>query len=154
MILSIPANFPMRLTKFTDFGLRALMRIASEPDQAHSTADIAKEFGISRNHLTKAVATLATAGVIETRRGVGGGAVLAHPAESLRLGDIVAVLERRSVMVECFAEDGGACIITPACRLKGILAGAKQSFLADLNRFSLADCALPPRKDHRLGDQR
>ena len=31
----------MRLTSFTDFGLRALMRMASEPDRAFSTADLA-----------------------------------------------------------------------------------------------------------------
>ncbi|WP_422368574.1 Rrf2 family transcriptional regulator [Pelagibius sp.] len=135
----------MRLTSFTDFGLRALMRMAGEPDRTHSTAEIAAEFGISRNHLTKVMAALAAAGFVETRRGTGGGAVLGRPAERLRLGDIVAVLERGAVLVECFAEDGGACIITPTCRLKGILAGAEARFIADLNRYSLADCALPPK---------
>lgn len=135
----------MRLTSFTDFGLRALMRIASEPDRVHSTAEIAAEFRISRNHLTKAMAALAAAGFVETRRGTGGGAVLGQPAESLRLGDVVAVLERGAALVECFAKDGGACVITPTCRLKGMLAGAEARFIAELNRYSLADCALPPR---------
>lgn len=144
----------MRLTSFTDFGLRALMRIASDPDRPHSAAELAAEFGISRNHLTKAMGALATAGFIETRRGTGGGATLAGPAESMRLGDIVAVLERRSALVECLAEDGGVCVITPVCRLKGILAGAKSRFIEDLNRFSLADCALPPGREGRHGDQR
>lgn len=49
----------MRLTSFTDLGLRALMRLASAPDRAFSTADLADEFALSRNHLTKIVATLA-----------------------------------------------------------------------------------------------
>ena len=136
----------MRLTSFTDFGLRALMRLASAPDRVHSTAAIATEFGISRNHLTKAMAALAAAGFVETRRGSGGGAVLARPAESLRLGDVVAALERGTALVECFAADGGACVITPICRLKGILSGAEARFVQDLNRYSLADCALPPRE--------
>ena len=126
------------------------MRLASAPDQIHSTAAIAAEFDISRNHLTKAMAALAVAGFIETRRGSGGGAVLARPAESLRLGDVVAALERGTALVECFAADGGACVITPICRLKSILRGAEGRFIEDLNRYSLADCALPPREE--LGD--
>ena len=133
----------MRLTSFTDFGLRALMRMAAEPDRSHSAAEIAAEFGISRNHLTKAIAALAAAGVVETRRGTGGGAMLARPPERLRLGDIVAVLERGSALVECFSPDGGACVVTPVCRLRGLLADARARFLDDLNRHTLADCALP-----------
>lgn len=133
----------MRLTSFTDFGLRALMRMAGEPDRAHSTAEIAAEFGISRHHLTKAVQALAAAGFVETRRGTGGGAVLASAPEQLRLGDIVAVLERQSALVECFQADGGACVITPSCRLKGILADARSRFLDEMNAHTLADCALP-----------
>lgn len=136
----------MRLTSFTDFGLRALMRMASDPDRPYSTAEIAEEFGISRNHLTKAMGALANAGFIETRRGKGGGAVLAEPASKMRLGDIVAVLEDRSVLVECFAADGGACVVTPVCRLKNILGGARTRFIADLNEYSLADCALPQKE--------
>ena len=154
LILIMGSTLPMRLTSFTDFGLRALMRIASQPGRVHSTAEIAAEFHISRNHLTKAMAALAAAGFVETRRGTGGGAVLGKPAESLRLGDVVAALARGAALVECLAEDGGTCVITPTCRLKGILAGAEARFIADLNRYSLVDCALPPRTESRHVDQR
>lgn len=143
----------MRLTSFTDFGLRALMRMAGEPDRTHSTAEIAAEFGISRHHLTKAVQALAAAGIVETRRGTGGGAVLASAPEQLRLGDIVAVLERKSALVECFQADGGACVITPSCRLKGILADARSRFLDEMNAHTLADCALPAGVSFGLPEQ-
>lgn len=143
----------MRLTSFTDFGLRALMRMAAEPGRIHSTAEIAEEFGISRNHLTKTMAALAAAGFVETRRGAGGGAFLARTAENMRLGDVVAALESGTALVECFSSDGGSCVITPHCRLKGILAGAEARFIDDLNRFSLADCALPPKKMTQHVDQ-
>ena len=62
----------MRLTSFTDYGLRALMRLASEPERGFSTADLASEFEISRNHLTKIMQRLARAGIVATRRGSGG----------------------------------------------------------------------------------
>ena len=63
----------MRLTAFTDFALRALMRLAGEPTRSFATSEIATEFGISRNHLAKVVRDLADGGFITTQRGVGGG---------------------------------------------------------------------------------
>ena len=70
----------MRLTSFTDFALRALMRLAGEPGRSFATNEIAAEFGISRNHLAKVVRDLADGGFITTQRGVGGGFTLARPA--------------------------------------------------------------------------
>ena len=63
------------------------------------------------------------------------------------------VLERGTALVDCFAKDGGACVITPTCRLKGILAGARSHFIEALNGYTLADCALPPVREARHGDQ-
>ena len=83
----------MHLTSFTDFGLRALMRLAGEPARAFTTEAMARELGISRHHLTKVVRNLATAGFVATRRGAGGGFHLARPAELITLGEIVRALE-------------------------------------------------------------
>ncbi|MCU9850442.1 Rrf2 family transcriptional regulator [Defluviimonas sp. WL0024] len=134
----------MRLTAFTDYGLRALMRMASEPDRAFSTAELADFFAVSRHHLTKIMATLATQGIVVTRRGAGGGAMLARPAPEIRLGDVVRILEQGQALVECFAPEGGNCTIRGCCRLRVRLRAAEEAFLAALNRSTLADCALPP----------
>nr|WP_306268652.1 Rrf2 family transcriptional regulator [Pararhizobium sp. IMCC3301] len=133
----------MRLTSFTDFGLRALMRMASAPDRAFSTAELAEEFALSRNHLTKIMAALAQAGIATTRRGAGGGAMLARSPDEIRLGDVVRILETGQPLVECFAASGGDCSITGCCRLKTRLQAAEIAFLADLDRSTLADVALP-----------
>jgi Rrf2 family transcriptional regulator, nitric oxide-sensitive transcriptional repressor len=135
----------MRLTSFTDYGLRALMRMASAPERGFSTAELADEFGISRNHLIKIVQRLARGGIVTTRRGSGGGAVLARPASEIRLGDIVRLLEEGQALVECFARCGGACPIDGKCGLKPRLRAAERAFLADLDRSTLADIALPRR---------
>lgn len=133
----------MRLTSFTDYGLRALMRIASDPARGFSTAELAAEFGLSRHHLTKIVQRLAQGGIVATRRGGGGGATLARPAREIALGTVVRLLEQDQALVECFAGDGGNCAITGACRLKARLRSAEQAFLRDLDRATLADIALP-----------
>jgi Rrf2 family nitric oxide-sensitive transcriptional repressor len=132
----------VRLTSFTDFGLRALMRMASAPDRAFSTAELAEEFRISRNHLTKIVQRLARGGIVATRRGGSGGARLALPAGEIRLGEVVRLLEVGQPLVECFAPSGGNCVLDGCCRLKGRLRSAEAAFLAELDRSTLADIAL------------
>ena len=134
----------MRLTSFTDYGLRMLMRMASAPERAFSTADLADEFGLSRNHLAKIMQHLSRAGLIETRRGGGGGAILARPASRIRLGDVVRLLEEGQPLVECMGPDGGACTLDGRCGLKARLRSAEAAFLAELDRSTLADIALKP----------
>ena len=133
----------MRLTAFTDYGLRMLMRMASMPDRAVSTAALAQEFGLSRHHLTKIMQHLAQGGIVATRRGGGGGAVLARPPGQIRLGEVVRLLEEGNALVSCFGPGGGDCTIIGCCRLKGRLRAAEAAFLADLDRSTLADIALP-----------
>jgi Rrf2 family transcriptional regulator, nitric oxide-sensitive transcriptional repressor len=140
----------MRLTAFTDYGLRALMRLAGEPSRVFTTEEIAREFSISRNHLTKVVRDLADAGFVSTQRGANGGFILAKPPERISVGDVVRSLEARHAIVECFRADGGGCVLTPRCRLKGRLKRAADVFLRELDKTSLAECAYPgPPPDGR-----
>ena len=133
----------MRLTSFTDYGLRMLMRLASAPERAFSTADLAEEFQLSRNHLTKIMQELGRAGLVQTRRGGGGGATLARAPEQIRLGDVVRLLEEGQAIVECLQPNGGDCTINGCCRLKTRLRVAEMAFIENLNRSTLADVALP-----------
>jgi Rrf2 family nitric oxide-sensitive transcriptional repressor len=134
----------MRLTSFTDYGLRMLMRMASTPERAFSTAELAEEFQLSRNHLAKIMQSLARAGFVDTRRGGGGGAVLSRPADQIRLGAVIRSLEEGQPLVECFDSGGNACTIDRCCRLKARLRSAEAAFLADLDRSTLAEVALAP----------
>lgn len=135
----------MRLTSFTDFALRALMRLAGEPARSFATGEIAAEFGISRNHLAKVVRDLADGGFISTQRGAGGGFMLARPAQSITLGEVVRTLEGPHALVECFRADGGDCALTPRCRLKARLAAAREAFMRELDATTLAECAYSAR---------
>ena len=133
----------MRLTSFTDYGLRMLMRMASAPDRAFSTAELADEFGLSRHHLTKIMQRLGQGGIVTTRRGGGGGATLARDPQDITVGAIVRLLEEGQPLVECFAATGGNCTLTGCCRLKARLRSGEAAFMADLDRSSLADISLP-----------
>lgn len=107
---------------------------------------MAEEFGLSRNHLAKIMQRLAQGGIVETRRGVNGGAVLRRGPAEIRIGDVVRLLEQGQSLVECFGPGGGDCSIDGCCRLKSRLRHAERLFITDLNRSTLADIALPERE--------
>jgi len=134
----------MRLTVFSDYTLRVLMYLALDRPRLATISDIAKAYGISENHLMKVVHQLARAGIVETVRGKGGGIRLARAPGEIRLGDIVRASEGGAPIVECLSGDLGACRITHACRLKGVLIEAFDALYASLDEHTLADLVEKP----------
>ena len=133
----------MRLAAFTDYGLRVLMLLADAPATPTTTARMAERLGIPYNHLAKVVQDLARGGYVTTQRGAGGGMRLSRPPGEIGLGEVVRFLEQRYAIVECFRADGGACVLTPGCRVRRHLAAAREAFIAELDKTSFADCAYP-----------
>lgn len=133
----------MRLLAATDFALRLLMRLAETPARHRSTEHLAQAIGVPRNHVHKIVQDLAEAGFVRTLRGAQGGVLLAQPPAAIRIGAVVRHLERGQSLVECFRTDGGACCLSPGCRLRAVLARARDSFLASLDGTTLAECLTP-----------
>lgn len=126
----------MQLTSFTDYGLRALIYMASlSADKMTSISEVTEVYGVSRNHMVKIINQLSREGFVTAVRGKNGGIRLGKPAESIRLGDVVRALEPLS-LVNCSSE---FCHITPACRLKQVLQQAVQNFLEELDKHTLAD---------------
>jgi Rrf2 family transcriptional regulator, nitric oxide-sensitive transcriptional repressor len=138
----------MRLTLHTDLALRVLIYLALiDPDRA-TIQQIAEAYGISRNHLMKVVHQLATLGYVRSIRGAGGGIELARPPDSIRIGRLIGQVETDFNLVECFRPDN-RCVISPICRLPGMLDQALQQFHETLDRHTLADLA-PARDQPRL----
>lgn len=129
----------MQLTRFTDYGLRTLMYLASRPEEMSSVKEISEHYGISRNHLVKVVHRLAQLEYIETTKGKGGGIKIAKNTEKLRLGDLIKELEPNMNMVECFDAKTNTCRITGSCQLKHYLFEAMQNFIDTMNKYTLAD---------------
>jgi len=130
----------MKLTNFTDFGLRALILLADREGQILSAAAIADHFHVSRHHMAKVLQELAAAGYVEGIRGAQGGVRLARDPRDIRIGDVVRCLDKEQALVDCFREGWNDCALLPRCRLKGMLARAKHGFLRELDRFTISDC--------------
>ncbi|MGF1684395.1 nitric oxide-sensing transcriptional repressor NsrR [Photobacterium minamisatsumaniensis] len=125
----------MQLTSFTDYGLRALIYLATLPEgELTSITKVTEVYGVSRNHMVKIINKLGQLGYVDTVRGKNGGIRLGMPAERIVIGDVVRAIEPLQI-VNC-SED--FCHITPACRLKEVLFSARQAFLAELDQHTLS----------------
>lgn len=135
----------MRLTAFTDYSLRVLIYLATEPDRRATIATIAAAYDIKENHLTKVVHFLAQQGWVNTVRGKGGGLELARDPAGLVVGEVVRRCEGDDMPAECFDPEHNRCRITPVCRLSRVLHEATAAFHAALDRHTLADLVLNRR---------
>jgi len=124
----------VQLTSFTDYGLRALIYMASLPeDRMTNISQVTAVYGVSRNHMVKIINQLSRAGFIAATRGKNGGIRLGMDPEQIVIGDVVRKMEPLQ-LVNC-----EECAITPACRLRSALNSAVQLFLKELDNYTLAD---------------
>ncbi|MFF2874738.1 RrF2 family transcriptional regulator [Gottfriedia sp. NPDC057991] len=129
----------MRLTTYSDYSLRVLIFLSSEPrEKLVKIKDIAEAYDISKNHLMKIIYNLGKMGYIETIRGRNGGIRLAKLPTEINIGEIIRKTEEDFNIVECF-EHGGTCVITPVCSLKHIFNNALEQFLQVLDQYTLED---------------
>ncbi|MEP0068270.1 Rrf2 family transcriptional regulator [Pyruvatibacter sp.] len=129
----------MRLTTQTDYALRTLTYLAFHPDRLVTVGEIADCYGISQNHLTKVVHVLGQLGALRSVRGRHGGLTLAKSAPDIGVGEIARAIEADHALVECFPGGSDQCLISPACRLKGVLGEAQEAFFAVLDGYTIGD---------------
>ena len=135
----------MYLTQHTDYGLRVLVYTAINDDTLVNIGTIAETYNISKSHLMKVVTSLVKGGFLVSVRGKGGGLRLADNPENINIGAVVRHLEPMQV-VECMG-DNNECLITPSCRLTGIITGAIKAFFNHLDQYSLQDLLDKPTYD-------
>lgn len=133
----------MRLTQYTDYSLRVLIYLGYKKDETVTISEMSDFYKISRNHLMKVVHNLGLKGYIQTLRGKNGGLRLARLPAEISIGDVVRDMEPDFVLLECFDPSEDQCVISRSCALKSVLVGARDTFLAELDKYTLADVLKP-----------
>jgi len=133
----------MRFTLYTDFALRTLIQVGLNDGKLTTINDIARSFGISKQHLTKVVSRLSQMGYVEAVRGRGGGIRLRRPPRDINIGQVVREIEDGNV-IGCLAARG-YCPIERVCVLRSALRDATQAFFGVLDTYSLADLIRPKK---------
>ena len=89
----------MLVTREADYAIRCVIEVARHG--RISAAQVAGLQGISPTFLGKIVQSLAKAGVLATRRGVGGGISLALPVEQITLLQVIEAVEGPLCINDC-----------------------------------------------------
>lgn len=80
------------LPKTAEYALRAVVWLARDPNQPASADLLAENTQVPRRYLHTVLQELARAGLVSSRSGPGGGYVLAMPAKSITILDVVNVV--------------------------------------------------------------
>jgi Rrf2 family nitric oxide-sensitive transcriptional repressor len=132
----------MRLLRSTDLALRVLMRLAVAGDATPTTRDVAADMDVPYTHAAKVVAELQHLGLLDARRGRGGGIALTEKGRTASVGAVVRTFEGDGEVVDC--EGASPCPLNSGCRLRGALRRAQEAFFASLDPVTVADMVAAP----------
>ncbi len=132
----------MRVSTRGDYASRALLSLALHDSASVPTSvrDIAERTGLPQPYLEQILLALKGAGLVRSKRGVGGGYVLARPPEMITLAQIVSAVDGPIVAGE-FGEPhaNGACDHEGQCVLLDFWAQVGEKMREHLSSFTLAD---------------
>ncbi len=114
------------------------MRLAVAPPHTElTTRQVADGVAITYSHAVKVVARLQKLGVVDARRGRGGGLALSEAGRTASLGALARTLEGVGDVVGC--EDDPPCPLRHACTLRGLLRQAQEAFYRTLDPVTVGD---------------
>jgi Rrf2 family protein len=125
-----------------DYASRALLSLAlhAETEGPTSVRDIAERTGLPQPYLEQILLALKGAGLVRSKRGVGGGYVLARPPGQIKLGEIVSAVDGPIVAGDFGRpHENGACEHEGQCVLLSVWADVGEHMREHLDSFTLAD---------------
>lgn len=126
-----------------DYACRALLSLTLHPEESPtSVRDIAERTGLPQPYLEQILLALKGAGLVRSKRGVGGGYVLARDPAEITLAQIVSAVDG-PIVVGDFGEphQNGACDHEGQCVLLAVWADAGRHMRHLLEARTLADVA-------------
>ena len=135
----------MKVSTRGDYASRALLSLALHTTNEGaptptSVRDIAERTGLPQPYLEQILLALKGAGLVRSKRGVGGGYVLARAPQDITLGQIVSAVDGPIVAGD-FGEphQNGACDHEGQCVLLAVWADLSSHMRDHLDSYTLGD---------------
>jgi len=134
----------MHLSKRGEYGLRAMIYLASEQSQQNllTTREIAEHEKVPAKFLEQILLTLKNAGLLQSKMGIGGGYYLARPSDEITLGEIERVLDGPIAPIRCVSQmayESCGCPDERTCGLRLVMLDVRNAIAGILDNTSLAD---------------
>jgi Rrf2 family protein len=134
----------MKVSTRGDYASRALLSLTLHTDTEGPTSvrDIAERTGLPQPYLEQILLALKGAGLVRSKRGVGGGYVLARSPAEITLSEIISAVDGPIVAGDFGApHENGACDHEGQCVLLAVWAQVGETMRALLGAVTLADIA-------------
>lgn len=141
----------MRLSKASQYAFQGTVYLARQPKGTYIlTEEVAKKLRLPGSFLAKLFQKLAHRGILNSRRGVGGGYSLHTTPEKVALFDILEAIEEPISKENHCLLGSHMCAQGSFCALHETVVEAELLLRATLKRLSLKDLSREPETPHRL----
>ncbi len=133
----------MRLTKKGEYALRTLIRLGTAEKLGEgviSVSSLAEQEHLPFKFLEAILFELRGAGYVESLRGKHGGARLAKPMKSIKMGDIVRLIDGKLAPIGCASEteyEKCTCPDEVHCGLRMLMIDVRNAIANILDRYTL-----------------
>ncbi|HEX9024014.1 MAG TPA: Rrf2 family transcriptional regulator [Geobacteraceae bacterium] len=132
------------ISKKTKYGLKSLLYLARKYNQGPVLiSDLAKEERIPKKFLELILLALKNNGVLQSKKGKGGGYYLGKPPREISLGNVVRILDGPLAPVSCVSETAYAscqeCLDERTCGIRLVMKDVRDAIANILDGTSLAD---------------
>jgi Rrf2 family protein len=132
------------LTAKGKYGLKALVHLSSlAAGETTQAIDIAEANSIPKKFLDAILGELRNAGVVHSKKGPGGGYMLARPPSEIKLGYVIRTLDGPLAPIACASHTAyqpcDDCADVNACAVRLTMAKVRDAMSDILDRLTLAD---------------
>ncbi len=132
----------MKVSTRGDYASRALLSMALHLDELgpQSVRDVAERTALPQPYLEQILLALKGAGIVKSKRGVGGGYLLSRPASQISLAEIIAAVDG-PIQAGDFGNphENGACDHEGQCVLLTVWSDVGSHMRSHLSSYTLAD---------------
>jgi len=125
------------ITRDTDYVLRAVCFIAKAKAKVVSVAELVNKLKIPRPFLRKLLQILNKERVLVSHKGLGGGFLLAKPANKIFLLDLITIFQGKLRLNECFFKKM-PCPHTGSCILRKKINNIEKYVISQLKEITVA----------------
>jgi Rrf2 family protein len=133
----------VRISRKAEYALRALVAFARQP-KSWQIQELSQRENIPVKFLEQILLALRHAGLLSSKRGVGGGYVLRKPATEITIAEVIRTLDGPLALVPCAAEVPGEPCTCPdrlRCPVRLFLTSVRRDLSAMLESKSIDDLA-------------
>jgi len=131
----------MRVPMRVDYGVRALVELAFHYGEAPvQTSFIAEKQNIPEPYLDQLLTAMNKMGFIRSKRGPGGGHVLAQNPQDITLERVMDSIDGNSATIDCITEPG-VCLLSSHCAQRDIWRSVGEAIQGVLSSITVADLA-------------